>query len=349
MIKDRPERINDFGNSVIVPSEPFAISWEMVPEVVRASLMPISGIQPATGEMFKVAGGVLSTAPSKAEIEYFQAIGMEFQMIHLAISLAWWEHVGGVVKAVPFSISAIPSSKRGKVTQSGVEFVEALGGAVIEPSSETAFVGFDPFQGVYSLFATGGGVSFDLTAGKSPIDELGIVIERYFLSLTYDRNDVVEFDHFLPNEQSKKSYLRNRIKKLYAPFKSVKSRRIWGLETPIELFLFQELLSRGVRPQCQCLIYPDGNVYQSLYDVYADVEFRRDQNILTEADMYLPDEKVAIFCDGSHHDRASQKEKDAKISVELENLGIRCIRVAGRLINSDLKAAGDQVAEAISS
>ncbi|WP_260000514.1 endonuclease domain-containing protein [Leisingera caerulea] len=319
----------------------------MVPEVVRVSLMPVSGIQPLTGEMFKIAGGVLETAPSEAEFKLFQEAGTQFQMIHLVLSLAWWEDSGGEITAVPFSISAVPSSKRGKVTQNGIEFVAALNGAPVEPSSDTAYVGFDPFQGEHSLFSTGGGVAFDFTAGKSPIDELGIVIERYFLALDYNRDDVAEFDEFLPDDQSKKAYLRNRIKKLYTPFKAVECRRIWGLETPIELFLFQELLSRGLRPQCQCIIYPDGCVYQSLYDVYTDVEFRRGQNILTEADMYLPDKRLAIFCDGAHHERAKQQKKDAKIGKQLANLGIQSVRVPGRLINSDLEAAGDLVSKAI--
>jgi hypothetical protein len=184
-------------------------------------------------------------------------------------------------------------------------------------------------------------------AGKRPIDELGIVIERYYLAIDYDPSDIVEMDGFLPDDQSRKAFRRNRIKKLFTPFKQVSTRRIWGLETPIELFLFQELLSRGIRPQCQNLIYPNGSVFQSLYDVYADVEFRRSQRLLTESDMFLPDKKIAIFCDGAHHERGKVKEKDAKIDARLANLGIRAIRIPGRLINFDLKVAGDMVAEAV--
>ena len=137
------------------------------------------------------------------------------------------------------------------------------------------------------------------------------------------------------------------MKRVFAPFEKVSARRLWGLETPIELFLFQELLSRGVRPQCQYLIYPDGNVYQSLYDVYSDIEFRRGQSILCEADMYLPEKRLAIFCDGTHHERRKQRNADARINAELQNLGIQPVRIPGRLINSDLKAAGDIVVAAI--
>ncbi|TBY02093.1 endonuclease domain-containing protein [Rhizobium laguerreae] len=344
MIQDRPARLGDFGERVLVPSKPFSVSWEMVPEVVRLSLMPVFGVQPVTGAMFKAAGqDVLSHFPTEGEIAHFRESGTQFQMVQVVLNLAWWDSVGDRVEAVPFSISILPASKRGKIDPIEINGIAALRGGPVE--SDDAYLGFDPFQGGWQLYAPGG-LATKIAGGKRPIDELGIVIERYFLATAFDRDDVLESDAFIP-EASRSAYRRNRMKRVFAPFENVSTRRLWGLETPIELFLFQELLSRGIRPQCQYLIYQDGSTYQSLYDVYSDVEFRRGQHILGEADMFLPEERLAIFCDGAHHDRRKQKDTDARIDGELKKLGIRSVRVPGRLINSDLEAAGDLVSAAL--
>ncbi len=344
MIQDRPARLADFGERILVPSTPFSLSWEIVPEIVRLSLMSVFGIQPVTNAMFKAANQEeLSHAPTEGEIAYFRESGVQFQMVQVVLSLAWWDTVDGVVEAVPYAISAIPASKRGVVDTNGIDVVAALGGAPVK--TEDSYLGFDPFKGEWNLFGPDG-LATQIAKGKNPIDEFGIVIERYFLATAFDRDDVLESDSFIP-EASKSAYRRNRIKRVFTPFDRVRARRLWGLETPIELFLFQELLSRGIQPQCQYLIYADGSVYQSLYNVYSDIEFRRGQNILAEADMYLPEKRIAIFCDGAHHERRKQRDADARIDAKLHNLGIRPVRVPGRLINSDLRAAGDIVAAAI--
>lgn len=344
MIQDRPLRVADFGKRVLVPSEPFSVSWGMVPEVVRFALEPVFGIQPVTSAMFKAAGQEkLSHAPTEGEIAYFRKSGTQFQMVQVVVSLAWWDSVEGNVEAVPFSISVLPASKRGEINTTEIDGIAALGGAPIE--TDDAYVGFDPFQGEWELFAPSG-LASQFGAGKSPLDEIGIVIGRYFLATDYDREDVLESDLFIP-EISRSAYRRNRLKKVFKPFEMVETRRLWGLETPIELFLFQELMSRGIRPQCQYLIYPDGSAYQSLYDMYSDIEFRRGQNILAEVDMYLPEKRLAIFCDGAHHERRKQREADTRICIDLQKLGIKSVRVPGRLINSDLKAAGDMVVSAL--
>lgn len=35
MIKERPARLADFGEKVLYPPEPFSVSWDIIPEVVR--------------------------------------------------------------------------------------------------------------------------------------------------------------------------------------------------------------------------------------------------------------------------------------------------------------------------
>ncbi|MEE4296884.1 MAG: hypothetical protein V2J20_09765, partial [Wenzhouxiangella sp.] len=98
MIQDRPARVKDFGERVLFPSAPFSVSWEMVPEVVRLSLMPVFGIQPVTTAMIKAASQkTLSHVPTEGEIAYFRERNTQFQMVQVVLSLAWWDSVEGDV------------------------------------------------------------------------------------------------------------------------------------------------------------------------------------------------------------------------------------------------------------
>lgn len=345
MIDRRPKRLEDYKERLMLP-RPFKLSWEWIPELVRASLMPLLGVQPVTRTMFEVAGGTLHTAPTDGEVEYFRRKQTQFQMIQIVLSLAWWDEQDGVVSAVPYAISILPASKRGKVATVGIDYIAALGGAPVDEGTEQVYGGFDPFRGSWSI-ATIGGDYIAFNKGKMFLDEVGIVIDRYFLALEYDHDEVLEIDQFILDESSKRSYRRNRIKKLFTPFKLVEARRIWGIDTPIELFILQELLYRKFRPACQYLIYPNGGFFPSLYDVYADVEFRRGMNILSEVDFFFPDQRLAVFCDGATHLRAKQIVKDGRIIEQLAGLGIKSVRLSSRLINDDLKTAGDRVVDAL--
>ena len=341
-----PTRLNDYIENILVPPRPFNAAWQAIPEVVRVSTMPLSGIQPLTAEMFKVAGGELRTKPSEEEIELFREKGTKFQMISLVLTMAFWEEVEDRILGIPCSLHVIPSIKRGKVQYCEIDTVAALADLGERTEMEDVYAGFDPFSGQYSMSILGG----DYVAWsrqKHPLTDVGFVLERYFLANEFDREDVAEFDTFIP-EEHKKAYKRNRIKKLYTPFKKWESRHIWGVDSDIERFLFQELLSRGLRPQLQWIIYKSGQFYQSLYDVYKDVEFRHGAEMLTEADLFFPDEKVAIFCDGSkHHKRRKDREKDERINAALLDFGITPVRVSGQEIRSDLIAAGERVQRAL--
>ena len=346
MIEHRPKRLEHYRERITVPPKPFRVSWDWVPPLVRASLMPLTGIQPVTGAMFSAAGGPLQAVPTEGEVELFREKGIQFQMIHLVMSLAWWHDSDGITAAVPYAISALPASKRGEVQTTGIELITSLQGAPIDPSVENVYIAFDPFKGDWSLHSLGGDV-IARQAGNGPLDELGLVIERFFLATKYDPDDVLEVDHFAPDEWSKRRFRQNRIKKVYKPFEKVEARRIWGLDTGIELFLFQELLFRGLRPECQYLIYPNGDTYPSLYDVYADVEFRRGANLISEVDFFFPDERLAVFCDGASHARSKQIAKDKQIVERLANVGIRSVRLPSQLIKDDLEDAGDRVVRAL--
>ena len=341
-----PMRLNDYLENILVPPRAFDAAWEAIPEVVRVSMMPLSGIQPLTTEMFKAAGGELRTKPSVEEIEFFRGAGAKFQTISLVLTMAFWKEVEGRILGIPCSIHALPAIKRGKVQYCGIDTVAEIADVGEGAEIEQVYAGFDPFSGQYSMSIMGS----DYVAWsreKRPLTEVGFVLKRYFLADNFHKDDVVEIDQFIPDEQ-KKAYKRNRIKKLYTPFKDWKSRHIWGVESDIERFLLQELLSRGLRPHLQWIIYKSGQCYQSLYDVYKDVEFRHGAEMLTEADLFFPDERVAVFCDGSkHHRREKDRKKDEQIDATLRGFEITPVRISGRDIREDLKSAGDKVQKAL--
>jgi hypothetical protein len=135
----------------------------------------------------------------------------------------------------------------------------------------------------------------------------------------------------------------------FTPFQNVEARKVWSAESPIELFLIQELARRGLFPQVQMLIMGDGSTFPSLYDLWKDIEFRHMPGLLTEADLFFPHQRVAVFCDSTRHHRGRKaREKDAAISERLRALSIASVRVPGGTIVRDLKAAADLVGSALS-
>lgn len=53
----------------------------------------------------------------------------------------------------------------------------------------------------------------------------------------------------------------------------------------------------------------DGTVFPSFYHLWQDIEFRHSDALVSEVDLYFPDAKVAVFCDGAHHARGKQKAR----------------------------------------
>jgi len=132
-----PQRLNDYSERILVPPRPFDAAWQTIPEVVRVSMMPLSGIQPLTAEMFQVAGQELRTKPTEEEINLFRNKGTKFQMISLVLTMAFWEEVDERILGIPCSLHVLPSIKRGKVQYCGIDTVASLADLSNEPESMT--------------------------------------------------------------------------------------------------------------------------------------------------------------------------------------------------------------------
>ena len=181
------------------------------------------------------------------------------------------------------------------------------------------------------------------------LDEIGIVVDQYFLATETPAGDeILMMDLRMPTAQMKERYERHRRRLMLTPFRRVEARRVWGAETPIELFLIQALVKEKFYPECQMLIMEDGATFPSLYHLWQDIEFRHSASLVTEADLFFPEQKVAVFCDGAHHSRGKQKAKDAAITEKLKALGIRAVRIPSADIKFNLQEAVSAVTEALS-
>ena len=105
-----------------------------------------------------------------------------------------------------------------------------------------------------------------------------------------------------------------------------------GCDSPIELFLLQAMCQIGLHPKIQMLIFPDGSAFPSLQSMWErGIRTGRLSKIITEADFFFEDEKVAIFCDSvAHHTSAEDRAKDSAIDTKLGRIGIRSFRVSGK-------------------
>jgi Protein of unknown function (DUF559) len=345
MIKNRPASLLADPAYGALPNFPLAVDWSSVPELIRFASLELGGIQPVTKAMADAAGGELHDKPSEGEVELFRTRGTGFQLISLVLSCVPAGVVDGVLNVRPFAMTLIPASKRGQVVQQTIDLV-----AKLEVNkwlkSKPMYAGYDPFSGEWSLYGNLPGY----LDGKSKcyLDEIGLVVEQFFLATELANDDeVLTMDLNMPSEQMKVRYERHRRKLFFTPFKRVEARRVWGTETPIELFVMQALAKENMFPACQMLIMDDGALFPSLYHLWKDVEFRHSNGLVTEADLFFLNERVAVFCDGGHHARAKQKTKDAAITEKLTALGIRSVRLTVDEIREDLPKAIAHVTEVL--
>jgi hypothetical protein len=343
MIKNRPTALLADAAYCTLPKLPLALDWTSIPELIRVSMLDLGGIQPITKAMAEAAGGTMYDKPSEGEIELFRKRGTKFQLVSVVLSVVPAGDVDGVSQVRPFPVTLIPASKRGEVAHQTIDFV-----AQIDVSkwleTQPAYAGYDPFSGEWSLY---GNLPYLDGQREGFLDEFGIVVDQFFLATDTHDDEILTMDLRMPSDAMKAKYEKHRKKLLFKPFERVEARRVWGAETPIELFLIQALAKEKIFPESQILIMQDGATFPSWYHLWQDIEFRHSDGLVTEADLYFPNQRVAVFCDGAHHSRGKQKAKDAAINAKLEAVGIRTVRIPSSEINFDLPKAVSRVTDAL--
>jgi hypothetical protein len=346
VIQNRPASLLADPSFTTLPGLPVGLDLSRVPEWIKLSILFLGGVQPITGAMADAARGLLSDEPTLRELALFRERGTRFQIVFVVVSVATFIDCDGVPHGVPYALSLMPASKRGRVSLVGVEFIEQINLTAVVARDHPVYVGFDPFTGEWQGW---GGIDIFMTdqprAGFP--DELGFVYDQFFLATEYDPDDVLGME-MLENEQANRKYLKHRQNLLFRPFADTRARRIWGAESPIELFLFQALLQRGLSPTLQMLFFSDGSVFPSLYHFWADSKAEEVPEMITEADMYFEEHRLAVFCDSTRHHRGGKAaQKDALISARLAAIDVRALRIPGALIVRDLQAAANLVTAAI--
>jgi hypothetical protein len=327
-----------------LPATPLALDLDPVPDWIKLSLLHLGGIQPVTGTMAAAAGGRLQDAPSEAEIEMFRAAGTRFQILMVVISVAAFRTIDEVSVGTPYAVSLVPADKRGVVSEVDIDYVRQIDLEAYREARQPVFLNLNPFTGAWGLW--GDAALLDPPRAGWP-DGVGLVTDMYYLQRNFDPDDVLMVDLGVPLGRASRRYRRHRSRKLYTPFEELQARRIWGADSPIELFLLQGLLREGLSPQLQMLLYDDGSAYPSFYDLMA-AELAEEPGLITEADMYFPEPRVAVFCDSRQHHRGQRAvERDAAIDVRLRAIGVTPVRVSGRTIVQDLGAAVRSVLDAV--
>ncbi|NML08034.1 hypothetical protein [Sphingomonas sp. G-3-2-10] len=265
-------------------------------------------------------------------------------MISVIASTIAVEQSDGVSTVTPFALSLLPASKRGKVSTVTVDFIAAMAGGDKWREAEPGYACYDPFSGEWGMLrSTRAGRQHGHAFPRRDRDPHRDV----FLATTFDPDDVAMFDIGMPTEKLTQKYRRKRMDLMFRPFGRIGCRRIGGTETPIELFLMQELARHGLFGVPPMLVMEDGGLFPSWYHLWQDLEFRDAPGLISEVDLYFADERVAVFCDGAHHRQAKRRAKDEAIDAKLAALGIRAVRVSSTLINSDLGAAAAAVRAAL--
>lgn len=341
MIRDRPAALIA-DPRYQTPPLPYLLDWSPVPELVRASIGDLIGPQPITGELASISSERVWGEVPEVEQQFYRDRGTGFQMISIVASTIAVETRDDVSVVTPFALSLIPASKRGQVDTSSIDFVAHV--ADNQGTRDTAYIGYNPFSGDWAMY---GPTSVVTSIDNGHLDEVGLIVGRYHLATDHNPDDILSLGVGMPNQKLTAKYNRKRSDLMFQPFQRVEARRIWGAESPIELFLTQYLALHGCHPAIQMLIMDNGSTYPSWYHLWKDLEIRHAPGLVTEADLFFEDHRLAVFCDGAHHLRRKQRLKDEAIVASLRELGIRSVRIPGSLINFDIKAAGAMVLQAL--
>lgn len=276
--------------------------------------------------------------PSQKEIEYYKSKNTEFQIIHVVANIHTFKQEDKSAIAYPYSISVVAGAKRGLPDTCSITFLERIDLDNID-FKKYCYTDFSPFlpadQGFY--------VPIDFIYGssnqiRSYTDTIGFILETYFLPTNIELKEALISGPQHINQNIIDKYDKYRIKRYFKPFSKIQPRRIWGCDSPIELFLIQSLAQHNIFPTIQTLIFNNGEVYDNFYEMIEKETFISGSELITEVDLYFPENKLAIFCDSTKYHRSIKaKTKDARITKRLNEIGIKSLRIKGKDIVHNLE------------
>ncbi|WP_075201113.1 hypothetical protein [Serratia marcescens] len=332
LIKDRPFDLEAIPFYREMPQKPLRFDiGSTVHDFLEIDLNELDGLQPIEGRRLSKDSLVFGVNPSEDLLNSYERDNVEFQMINVIVNIYGIKEDNGVLVGKPYSISLKPMEKRGKVTTNPPSFFRHFDLEFLR-QQDYFYKGFNPFTLGYEIFG-----NYSSLISKGPLtghtDMLGFVINTYALANKWDFKDVL-----LPAMPDCSNFLREkfskyRTRRYFKPFENVKPRKIWGCDSPIELFLLHAMDSRGLSPEIQTALFEDGSTHPSLHQMISANSKESEIRQITDADFYFPEQRLAVFCDSNafHRGKLAGK-KDARIDSELNDLNIKTIRVTGREI-----------------
>lgn len=346
MIDNRPDILEKIENYRYVPRSQLEIDYSAMHQFLMMDILGLFSLLPIEEELSKISDHIIPHQPTDEIIRYFEDKKAQFQMVMIVANIFDIKKNNGHYSGKPYSISLIPSSKREKPTYIEPKFFRKFDVVSIE-NRNYVYLGLNPFEQGYELF----GSINDLfePAQNYYSDMIGYVIGTYFLSNKFDFEEVLLNTPPQLNPFIYEKYKKLRIRKYFKEFKNISPRKIWGADSPIELFLIHSLASKNIYPEIQSMIFEDGSVYPSIHHMICENTRKSEIRMITEADLYFREKKIAVFCDSKlHHRSIKAQKKDRKISGHLKSLGIQSIRINGSDIVNNIDICTNEIIEAIS-
>lgn len=336
-IENRPKELLDLPNYHCFPDRPFEIDLSnAIGEFLAQDIFDLDGIQPIESKTLGLSKRyfeghpVIEVNPSVEAIDFYKERGDTFQMINVIVCCHSFKERRGKLYGLPYHISLRPAQKRGNPSSFDIDRIKSIDlSRVLEGMPH--YMGFNPFSDAFGLFAIGP-VPIDKNICS---DTIGLVYNTFFLASKYEKKDACAPGMCTSLLGESKALLNDykdfRFSRYFKDFKTTKPIKIWGCDSPIELFLLQAMSQLGLNPIIQTIILPDGSTFPSLQSMWEGGQrTKKLANIITEADFFFEDKKIAVFCDSvAHHTSDAAIAKDLVIDKKLAEIGIRSIRISG--------------------
>lgn len=354
-IENRPKELLDLPRYGCLPETPFYIDLEnSIGHFLFNDIFDLDGVQPIEQKVINLSTEkkdgipVFGVNPSKEAIDFYEKRGDDFQMINVVVCCYGFEEKEGKLFGLPYHISIRPAQKRGLPAKISIKWIEQIDlSAVLD--GQPHYMGYNPFSNAFGFFAVG-----DIPLNENVFsDTVGFVYNSYFLSSNYSQQDICDpgmCTALLGESRAILSdYRKFRFSRYFKPFINIDPIKIWGCDSPIELFLLQAMHSFNLRPKIQMHIFKDGSTFPSLHSMWEDgVRTKNLARRITEADFFFEEQKVAVFCDSvAHHSTPEAIAKDKAIDASLNAIGIRSIRISGPDIVQSPMACAHKVAEIV--
>ena len=344
-ITKRPKKLFDLPFYSSLPQLKLGIDRSSLHDFLDFDISDLDGIQPIEKFHFEKQGDVVNVHPSERLIKIYEEKKILFQMVNIVVNLYGIKEVDGILIGKPYSICMQPFSKRGHVSRMKPEKFRSL--KLDELSSDSCYLGFNPFKLSYNMY---GSYSDFISMGdiNEFSDMIGFTVGTFALAEQWDFDDICLPELNSCNEYLQTKYRKYRIRRYFKKFENIRPRKIWGCDSPIELFLLQAMDSLGLEPEIQTGIFADGSTYPSLHHMLSSNKRECEVQQLTDADFYFPEKRLAVFCDSkAFHSGPKKREKDIKIDNSLKELGITSLRLNGGDLSKDPMKCGRLVQESL--